>query len=274
MRTFERVEESRSFIQSKTTATPEIALILGSGLGALADQIERPTKIPYAEIPHFPVSTVVGHEGQLVIGQLKGKTVVAMQGRFHYYEGYSLQEVSFPTRVMAALGAKTLLVTNAAGGIDPAFEPGDLMIIEDHINLTGQNPLIGPHDERFGARFPDMSEAYSKKLIELARSVGDEQGLSLKQGVYVGLSGPSYETPAEIRMLRTLGASAVGMSTVAEVIVANQQGMDVLGVSCVSNMAAGILSQPLSHEEVVETAERTKEKFTRLMLGIIEKIAE
>ncbi|RKD25636.1 purine-nucleoside phosphorylase [Ammoniphilus oxalaticus] len=272
MQTFERIEESAKYIQSKVSVKPELGLILGSGLGALADEIEQPTKIAYEQIPHFPVSTVEGHQGQLVIGRLKGKNVVAMQGRFHYYEGYSLQEVTFPIRVMAALGVQTLFVTNASGGINTDFEPGDLMVINDHLNMTGSNPLIGPNDERFGARFPDMSEAYTKELADLAHSVASAQGVQLRDGVYAGLSGPSYETPAEIRMLRTLGAAAVGMSTVPEVIVASQQGMRTLGISCISNMAAGILPQPLTHQEVVETAEKVREKFSKLMLGIIEKM--
>lgn len=269
---FEQIQETKEYIQSKCSIVPEIGLILGSGLGVLADEIKNPTIIPYGEIPHFPVSTVEGHKGQLVLGELKGKPVVAMQGRFHFYEGYSVQEVTFPVRVMAAIGVKTILVTNAAGGINTEYEPGDLMVIEDHLNLTTQNPLIGPNDSRFGPRFPDMSEAYSKELIQLAETVAEEQGIVLRKGVYAGLTGPSYESPAEIRMLRVLGSDAVGMSTVPEVIVARHQGLNILGISCISNMAAGILPQPLTHDEVMETAEKVRDKFTALMLGIIEKV--
>lgn len=272
MQSFDRIQETQEYIQSKCRVQPELGLILGSGLGVLADEIEDPTIIPYGEIPHFPVSTVEGHKGQLVVGKLNGKNVVAMQGRFHFYEGYSVQEVTFPVRVMAAIGVKSILVTNAAGGINTEFEPGDLMIIQDHLNLTSQNPLIGPNDSRVGARFPDMSEAYTRELIQLAHAVAAEQGIELREGVYAGLTGPSYETPAEIRMLRIMGGDAVGMSTVPEVIVARHQGMKVLGISCISNMAAGILPQPLTHDEVMETAEKVKEKFIKLMLGIISKI--
>lgn len=268
----ENIQESKQFILGRVSDQPEIGLILGSGLGVLAEEIESPTVIPYHEIPHFPVSTVEGHKGQLVIGTLGGKTVVAMQGRFHYYEGYSLAEVTFPVRVMAAIGVKTLLVTNAAGGVNTEFEPGDLMIITDHLNLTSQNPLIGPNDGQLGARFPDMSEAYTKELREIAQAVAEEQGIALREGIYAGLSGPSYETPAEIRMLRILGADAVGMSTVPEVIVARHNGLKILGISCISNMAAGILPQPLTHDEVMETAEKVKEKFLQLMRGIVAKL--
>lgn len=272
MQKFEAIQETKEYIQSKFSKAPELGLILGSGLGVLAEEIENPTIIPYEEIPHFPVSTVEGHKGQLVFGQLKGKVVVAMQGRFHFYEGYSLHEVTFPVRVMAAIGVKSVLVTNAAGGINTDFAPGDLMIIKDHINLTSQNPLIGTNDTRLGARFPDMSQAYTKELIDMAHTVASEKGMTLREGVYVGLTGPSYETPAEIRMLRILGGDAVGMSTVPEVIVARHNGLQVLGISCISNMAAGILPQPLTHDEVMETAEKVKEHFIQLMLGIIEKL--
>ena len=272
MQSFEIIQETKEYIQRECSIQPELGLILGSGLGVLADEIENPIIIPYEKIPHFPISTVEGHKGQLVLGKLRGKTVVAMQGRFHFYEGYSVQEVTFPVRVMAAIGVRTILVTNAAGGINTKFEPGDLMIINDHLNLTSQNPLIGPNDSRVGVRFPDMSEAYSRELIEVAHSVAAEQGIGLREGVYAGLTGPSYETPAEIRMLRMLGGDAVGMSTVPEVIVARHQGMNVLGISCISNMAAGILPQPLTHDEVMETAEKVKEKFIQLMLGIIERL--
>lgn len=272
MLSMEQIQETKQYIQSKLKQVPEIGLILGSGLGVLADEIQEPAVIPYNEIPHFPASTVEGHKGQLVIGELRGKMVVAMQGRFHYYEGYSLDTVTFPVRVMAAIGVKSILVTNAAGGVNTHFSPGDLMLIQDHLNMTGRNPLIGPNDQQLGVRFPDMSEAYSKELFGIAEQVAREQGIPIQKGVYAGLTGPSYETPAEIRMLRTLGADAVGMSTVPEVIVARHSGMKVLGISCISNMAAGILPQPLSHEEVMETAENAKEKFLGLVQGIIEKL--
>jgi purine-nucleoside phosphorylase len=264
-----KIEEARSFIAGKTSVKPHLGLILGSGLGVLAELIENAVVIPYEEIPHFPVSTVFGHAGELVIGQVGGKNVVLMKGRFHMYEGYSAQEVTFPVRVMKALGIQTLIVTNAAGGVNKSFEVGDLMLITDHINLTSRSPLIGPNDEALGVRFPDMSEAYSRKLQKLAHQVAAKQGLTLRDGVYIGLLGPSFETPAEIRMVRALGADTVGMSTVSEVTIARHSGIEVLGFSCVTNMAAGILDQPLSHEEVMETGERVKPKFLHLLLGII-----
>jgi purine-nucleoside phosphorylase len=272
MKLAEKMIEVQKFIENRTQAKPTIGLILGSGLGVLADEITDAVKIPYADIPHFPVSTVEGHEGQLVIGQLNGKQVVAMQGRFHFYEGYSLEQVTFPIRVMKAMGVQTLIITNASGGINMDYQPGDLMIIKDHINLTGRNPLIGPNDDSFGVRFPDMSTAYDPAYRELAHKVAKQNGIDVQEGVYVGLTGPTYETPAEIRMLRILGADAVGMSTVPEVIVARHAGIRVLGISCISNMAAGILPQPLSHAEVMETAEKVKSTFLRLMRGIIEEL--
>ncbi|WP_027417368.1 purine-nucleoside phosphorylase [Aneurinibacillus terranovensis] len=267
-----QIKEVQAYIESKINEKPEIGLILGSGLGVLGEEIENPTAIPYENIPHFPTSTVEGHKGQLIIGKLKGKTVVAMQGRFHFYEGYSLDLVTFPVRVMKAMGVKKIIVTNAAGGVNESFSPGDLMLIKDHINLTGHNPLIGPNDESFGVRFPDMSDAYTPALREIARNVAEKNGIALKEGIYAGLTGPSYETPAEIRMLRILGGDAVGMSTVPEVIVARHAGMEILGISCISNMAAGILPQPLSHEEVMETAEKVKNTFLTLVKGIIEEM--
>jgi purine-nucleoside phosphorylase len=268
----QKIEEARQFIEEETPFLPEIGLILGSGLGVLADSIENVTVIHYQEIPHFPVSTVEGHAGELVIGELQGKRVVLMKGRFHMYEGYAAETVAFPVRVMKALGVKTLLVTNAAGGINTSYGPGDLMLIKDHINFMFQNPLIGPNEAELGVRFPDMSEAYSQRLRAVAREVAAEADLALQEGVYVGLRGPSYETPAEIRMLRTLGADAVGMSTVPEVIAARHAGLEVLGISCISNMAAGILPQPLSHEEVMETTDKVKDQFLRLVTGIIPKL--
>ncbi|MFA4134751.1 MULTISPECIES: purine-nucleoside phosphorylase [unclassified Brevibacillus] len=261
-----------AYIEPKLTEKPTIGLVLGSGLGVLADEIENPVIIPYHEIPGFTVSTVVGHKGQLVIGKLQGKQVVAMQGRFHFYEGHGLDAVVFPIRVMKLLGVETIMVTNAAGGINEGYNPGDLMLISDHINMTFRNPLIGANDEQLGARFPDMSEAYSKQLRKLAHEVASEQGIQLREGVYAGLLGPSYETPAEIRMLRLLGGDAVGMSTVPEVIVARHMGVKVLGISCISNMAAGILEQPLSHDEVMETTEKVKSQFLALVNGIVAKM--
>ncbi|MDR7314059.1 purine-nucleoside phosphorylase [Brevibacillus nitrificans] len=264
--------EAVAYIQPKLEEKPTIGLVLGSGLGVLADEIENPVIIPYNEIPGFTVSTVVGHKGQLVIGKLQGKQVVAMQGRFHFYEGHGLDAVVFPIRVMKLLGVETIIVTNAAGGINENYDPGNLMLISDHINMTFRNPLIGPNDDEMGARFPDMSEAYSKELRQIAKKVASEQGIELQEGVYVGLLGPSYETPAEIRMLRILGGDAVGMSTVPEVIVARHMGVKVLGISCISNMAAGILEQPLSHDEVMETTEKVKTQFLALVNGIVAKL--
>lgn len=266
------IQEAADFISSKTSVSPKVGLILGSGLGVLADHIENAVSIAYQEIPYFPQSTVEGHAGELLIGSVHGTSVVLMKGRFHMYEGYGPELTAFPVRVMKALGVEKLLVTNAAGGINTSYNPGDLMLIADHINMTGRNPLTGPNDNELGARFPDMSEAYSRKLREVAKQAAEEKGISLQEGIYVGLLGPSYETPAEIRMFRTLGADAVGMSTVSEVIVARHAGIEVLGISCISNMAAGILDQPLSHEEVIETTDRVREKFLNLVLGIIPKL--
>lgn len=269
---FEKIQNAATFLKEKYLNTPKLGLILGSGLGILADEIENPVKIPYNQIPDFPVSTVEGHAGQLVFGLLNGVEVVAMQGRFHYYEGYSFDKVTFPVRVMKELGVETLIVTNAAGGVNESFVPGDLMIITDHINFTGNNPLIGPNDSRLGARFPDMSEAYSKELSATAKEIASSLNIDVKEGVYVGFSGPTYETPAEIRMVRTLGGDAVGMSTVAEVIVARHGGLKVLGISCITNMAAGILDQPLSHDEVIETTEKVKSNFLSYIKEIVKSI--
>ncbi len=268
----EKIAEAKALIESKIDGKPDIGLVLGSGLGVMADEIEDAVVIPYQEIPHFTTSTVVGHKGQLVVGRLEGKRVVAMQGRFHYYEGHSLDAVTFPIRVMKAIGVETIIVTNAAGGINTGYRPGDLMLIRDHLNMTFRNPLIGPNDDELGPRFPDMSEAYSARLREVAKQAAAELGIDVREGVYVGLLGPSYETPAEIRMLRILGGDAVGMSTVPEVIVARHMGVEVLGISCISNMAAGILPQPLSHEEVMETTEKVKTQFIGLIHGILRKL--
>jgi len=266
------IEEAANYIKTQITQQPGLGLILGSGLGVLAEKIADPVTIPYERIPHFPVSTVEGHAGELVIGTVEGKYVLMMKGRFHMYEGYGVETVSFPVRVMKALGVQNLLVTNAAGGINISYAPGDLMLIKDHINFTSRNPLIGPNIEALGARFPDMSEAYSSELRGIAKAVAEEQNIPVQEGVYIGLLGPTYETPAEIRMMRILGADAVGMSTVPEVIVARHAGLKVLGISCISNMASGILNQPLSHVEVMETTERVKEKFLALVRGIIAKM--
>jgi purine-nucleoside phosphorylase len=268
MMDFAKIQTAAQFLKGKYEKTPKIGLILGSGLGVLADEIEQPVKIAYNDIPDFPVSTVEGHAGQLVFGRIHEIEVVAMQGRFHFYEGYSFDKVTFPVRVMKELGVEILIVTNAAGGVNESFSPGDLMIITDHINNMGTNPLIGPNDSRLGVRFPDMSEAYNKELRVLAKQISEQLNISTQEGVYVGNTGPTYETPAEVRMIRTLGGDAVGMSTVPEVIVARHAGMKVMGISCISNMAAGILDQPLNHEEVIETTERVKANF----LGFVKEL--
>ncbi|MCD7033287.1 purine-nucleoside phosphorylase [Metabacillus sp. GX 13764] len=268
----EQIIKAASFIKGKIEETPRIGLILGSGLGVLADEIENPVKIAYSDIPGFPESTVEGHAGQFVFGTLKGAFVAAMQGRFHFYEGYSMEKVTFPVRVMKEIGIGTLIVTNAAGGINESFEPGDLMLITDHINNIGTNPLIGHNDHNLGVRFPDLSEAYSKNLRLLAKNTAEKTGLSLQEGIYIANSGPSYETPAEIRMLRSWGGDAVGMSTVPEVIVARHSGLEVLGISCISNMAAGILDQPLSHSEVMETTEKVKASFLQFVKELVHDI--
>ncbi|PWU11766.1 MAG: purine-nucleoside phosphorylase [Verrucomicrobia bacterium] len=266
-------EAAAKYIFRKTKLRPKIALVLGSGLGAFADEFTRSVKIPYAKIPHFPRSTAIGHAGQLVIGSVDGVPVVGMQGRVHLYEGYSVREVSFPVRVFARMGVKAIVLTNAAGGIKREFTQGRLVLISDHINLQGVNPLSGPNEERFGPRFPDMSAAYDKEFRASALAEGKRRGIDLGEGVYAALAGPSYETPAEIRYLRSIGADLVGMSTVPEVISARHCGMRVLGISCVTNAAAGVLDQPLDHKEVLETAERVKDQFMGLLRGIIPKIA-
>lgn len=264
-----KMKESASYIQNLIKVKPTIGLILGSGLGELADEIEDAVKIDYKDIPHFPVSTVEGHAGKLVIGMLKGKAVLAMQGRFHYYEGYSMQEVTFPVRVMKGLGIDTIFVTNACGGMNVNFQPGDLMIITDHLNMTGANPLIGHNEVELGPRFPDMSRAYTPQLVELAKNNATKLNIPIQQGVYAGVSGPTYMTPAELIMLRNLGGDAVGMSTVPEVIVASHMQMKVLGISCVTDMAIGEELEPLTHEQVVEVANRTKPKFINLVKELV-----
>lgn len=265
--------EAKEFIQSKTDHKPTVGLVLGSGLGVMAGEIEDAVAIPYHEIPHFAQSSAVGHANELVIGKLAGVTVAAMKGRFHFYEGFTLDEVTFPIRVMKALGIETVIITNAAGAVNTDFSPGDLMLITDHINLTGRNPLIGRNNDELGPRFPDSSRIYTKELQNLALDVAKSINISLKQGVYAWWTGPSYETPAEVRMIRILGGDACGMSTVPETIVASHGGMNVLGISCLTNMASGILETPLSHEEVIEVANKAKDQFVRLIKGILEKLA-
>lgn len=267
-----KINEAKDYVLNKVGFSPEIALILGSGLGDMAEEAENMTVIDYKDIPNFPVSTVQGHKGRLVFGTIGGKKLVFMQGRFHYYEGYRMEEVVFPVWVFKALGVKKLIVTNAAGGVNTSFNPGDLMLITDHINYTNNNPLIGPNIEEFGPRFPDLSAAYSKELADAVRASAKEVGIKLKEGTYIFLTGPSYETPAEIRACRILGADAVGMSTVPEVVAANHCGVMTVGISCITNMAAGILDQPLNHKEVMETADRVKESFTRLIKNVVENI--
>ncbi|MCA1200531.1 purine-nucleoside phosphorylase [Priestia flexa] len=268
------IHTAATYIQGKTTIQPTIGLILGSGLGVLADEVQDAVKIPYNDIPEFPVSTVEGHAGQLVIGTIQDVPVIAMQGRFHFYEGYSLEKVTFPVRVMKELGIETIIVTNAAGGINESYNPGDLMLISDHINNFGTNPLIGPNDSELGVRFPDMSTAYCPKLRALAKDVASELNIAVQEGVYVGNTGPTYETPAEVRMLRVVGGDAVGMSTVPEVIVARHAGLRVLGISCISNMAAGVLDQPLHHDEVIETTEKVKKQFLALVKEVVKQIPQ
>jgi len=264
--------ESLSFIRSRIPSKPDIALILGSGLGPLADRLENPVVIPYEDIPHFAKSTVEGHEGTLVYGKISNKDIICMKGRFHYYEGHALSRIIYPLQIFKALGIKTLVITNAAGGINKSFSPGDLMIIKDHINMMGNNPLIGPNSKTTGPRFPDMSEAYSKKLIEKAKKTGKELKLKIKEGVYVATTGPSYETPAEVKMFRIVGADAVGMSTVPEVLAANHMSLEVFAISCITNMAAGVLDKKLSHDEVTETANRVRETFIKFISSFIKNI--
>jgi purine-nucleoside phosphorylase len=270
---FAQAEAAAKFILKKTLLRPKIALVLGSGLGAFADEFANASKIPYANIPHFPRSTAIGHAGQLVIGTVEGVELAGMQGRVHLYEGYSVKEVAFPVRVFARMGMKAIIMTNAAGGIKRECTQGRLVVISDHINLQGVNPLAGPNDEHFGPRFPDMSEAYDKRFREITLAEGRLLGINVGEGVYAALAGPSYETPAEIRYLRGIGADLVGMSTVPEVIAARHSGMRVLGISCVTNAAAGVLDQPLDHSEVLETAERVKGQFIGLLRAVIPDLA-
>jgi purine-nucleoside phosphorylase len=266
---YERAEHATRIIRARISVEPRIAIILGSGLGGFADDFDEAVGIPYEEIPGFMRSTAQGHAGRLVIGKVDTVPVVAMQGRVHYYEGYSLEEVTFPIRTFKLLGIKTLILTNAAGGINVQLTQGGLMVLTDHLNLMGDNPLRGANDERFGPRFPDMSSVYSPELQELAIEEAKGIGVEVRRGVYCALSGPSYETPAEIHLLRNLGADAVGMSTVPEAIVARHMGLEVLGISCITNMAAGIGDEPINHEEVMATGDRVRESFTELLRRIV-----
>lgn len=266
------IEETLDYINEYTdNFEPEIGIVLGSGLGDLADKY-CDIAIPYSNIPHFAKSTVQGHKGQLVFADINGRKVVMMQGRNHFYEGHSMSDVTYPIKVMKKLGVKTLILTNAAGAVNKSFRPADLMVITDHINFMGTNPLIGRNDENFGVRFPDMSEVYSKNLIKIVDAAGRLLKLDLKHGVYMATTGPSYETPAEIRMARFMGADAIGMSTVPEAIVANYCGIEVIGISCISNYATGVSTKKLSHEEVIETTDKVKAKFKELVLLVLKNI--
>lgn len=265
MNYIEKINKARDYIASIYKESIDVAVILGTGLGSLAEEIENSTIIKYEDIPGFPVSTVAGHAGVLIIGELKGKRVLALKGRFHFYEGYEMNLVTFPVRVIKALGVKTIIVSNAAGGMNPEFEAGDLMIINDHINFMGANPLIGKNYEELGPRFPDMSNAYDKKLISLVEACARKLNIKVQKGVYLAVSGPTYETPAELRMLRLIGGDAVGMSTVPEVIIANHMGMKVLGISCITDMALADTLEPLDHSRVVETANKAMVKFVSLV---------
>jgi purine-nucleoside phosphorylase len=268
----EKVDDAVSAVRQLAGAAPDVAVVLGSGLGDFANGLAGATVIPYADLPHWPASKVIGHEGKLVVGTLAGKRVAALSGRAHFYEGHDLRTVTFATRVIARLGVKALILTNAAGGINTALKPGTLMVMDDHINLLGSNPLVGPNEEAFGARFPDMTEVYSKRLRGIADEVARGQELPIGHGVYAAVHGPSYETPAEIRFLRTIGADAVGMSTVPEAIVARHMGVEVLGISCITNAAAGVLPQPLNHDEVMEVARQVRGAFAGLLEGIIGRL--
>ena len=268
----EKINEAKAYIQKFVEYTPEIGLILGSGLGVLGEEVEDKVIINYSDIPNFPISTVEGHKSRFIFGTLNGKKVAVMQGRFHFYEGYKMQEVVFPVWVMKSLGISKLIVTNAAGGVNTSFVPGDFMLIKDHINFAGTNPLMGPNIEEFGPRFPDMSNAYNRDLVAIAKTCAKENGIEVQEGSYMMYTGPNYETPAEIRMSRILGGDAVGMSTVPEVMTANHCGIKVLGISCITNMAAGILDQPLNHQEVMDTAEKVKTKFIKLVKAVVKQI--
>jgi purine-nucleoside phosphorylase len=269
---YDQVKEAADAIASRIRDVPRIAIVLGSGLGDFANSLSDAVSMPYGELPHWPASKVIGHEGRLVVGRVKGRTIAALAGRSHAYEGHDLRVVTFGVRVLGLLGVKTLILTNAAGGVNTGFAAGALMVIDDHINLIGGNPLVGANDDRFGPRFPDMSEVYSTRLRTIADQAARQMQVTLPHGTYVALLGPSYETPAEIRYLRTIGADAVGMSTVPEAIAARHMGLEVLGISCISNMAAGVLPQPLDHAEVMETTRRVRGQFIALLEGIIGRL--
>jgi len=272
---FEQIQAAAAFVRDrvKLPAGPTVGVVLGSGLGAFADQLGDGQAVAYAEIPHFPEGSVSGHRSRLVVGRLGPATAIVMQGRVHQYEGFSAEQVVFPVRVLAALGAQAMIITNAAGGIGADMQPGDLMLIEDHVNLSGRNPLVGTNDERLGPRFPDMSDAYARRLRTVAEQVSVDCKIPLKRGIYLGLLGPSYETPAEIRMFKLLGADAVGMSTVPEVIACAHARIPVLGISCITNLAAGISQQPLSHDEVKQTADRVTGQFVALLRALVPALA-
>ncbi len=270
---FDQIEEAADSVRSRVGgATPDVAIVLGSGLGAFTSALGDAVTCAYGEIPHWPASAVVGHAGTLVVGTIRGRRVAALSGRAHFYEGHDLRTVTFPTRVLGRLGVPALILTNAAGGINLDFKPGTLMLIDDHLNLMGTNPLVGPNDDRLGPRFPDMTEAYSARLRAIAVDAARAAGVALARGVYAALHGPSYETPAEIRYLRTIGADAVGMSTVPEAIVARHMGLEVLGISCITNAAAGVLPQPLVHDEVMAVARRVRAGFCSLLEAIVERL--
>jgi len=269
---YERAEKAARMIRARANAEVSVAIVLGSGLGAFAKELTEPIAIPYSEIPGFARATVEGHAGQLVVGRAGDVTVAAMQGRFHFYEGYSLEEVTFPIRVLKLLGVRTLVLTNAAGTLNVEFAPGSLMVISDHVNLLGANPLTGPNDDRFGPRFPDLTSVYAPELQNMVIEEARAMGMEMRRGIYAALSGPSYETPAEIHMVRTLGADAVGMSTVPEAIVARHMEMQVIGISCITNLAAGVSSRPIDHSQVMAIGERVRAQFTELILRVVARL--
>jgi purine-nucleoside phosphorylase len=269
---YDRVSEAAAVVRDRVSREPAVGVVLGSGLGDFAGRLDDARSVAYEEVPHWPASRVIGHEGRLVVGGVRGRTVAALAGRCHLYEGHDQRTVAFGVRVLGLLGVRSMILTNAAGGINTSFAAGTLMVIDDHINLTGGSPLAGPNEDRFGPRFPDMTEVYSARLRRIADEVAGDLGLALPHGVYAALLGPSYETPAEIRYLRAIGADAVGMSTVSEAIAARHMGVEVLGLSCISNMAAGVLPHPLDHAEVMDTTRRVRDRFTALLEGIIGRL--